>query len=234
MKEVWCLVFNSVALLVSHSDTCAGSCPFHVDDSSHSLCFIGQGECGHSFHWCCITKWLEKMSACPLCNTNWNVVRIVREAREGAGAGEDTPATEGAEKGVGVGVGGREEEQPAGAGAEAGGAGTEPGEGPREGEKCPVCREGLDGNSILSLANDGSKLLSSPPASVLASHFPHTLSLGDCGSCRNGCSVSVGQCGHKFHSCCMSRWILNVGRENCPMCKRTWELANSYPCRAGQ
>lgn len=34
-------------------------------------CNIIQGECGHWFHYHCISQWLERASTCPICNSVW-------------------------------------------------------------------------------------------------------------------------------------------------------------------
>lgn len=37
-------------------------------------CSIVQGECGHFFHYHCISQWIKRARTCPICNSPWQTV----------------------------------------------------------------------------------------------------------------------------------------------------------------
>eukprot|EP00457_Paulinella_chromatophora_P011895 gb/GEZN01012061.1/.p2 GENE.gb/GEZN01012061.1/~~gb/GEZN01012061.1/.p2 ORF type:complete len:121 (-),score=16.06 gb/GEZN01012061.1/:109-471(-) len=39
-------------------------------------CTVSWGQCGHSYHFHCISNWLKKHSTCPLDDENWDFVTI--------------------------------------------------------------------------------------------------------------------------------------------------------------
>lgn len=61
-----------------HSDVCAicranvmDACPCCQSVNRTSDCVIVWGTCNHSFHNCCIVKWLKRNNRCPLCQQDW-------------------------------------------------------------------------------------------------------------------------------------------------------------------
>lgn len=39
-------------------------------------CTIAWGICNHAFHMHCITGWTKTRNACPLCNSEWEILKI--------------------------------------------------------------------------------------------------------------------------------------------------------------
>lgn len=62
----------------AHSDVCAicranvmDACPTCQSENTASECVIVWGACNHSFHNCCIVKWIKRNNRCPLCQQSW-------------------------------------------------------------------------------------------------------------------------------------------------------------------
>uniref|UniRef100_A0A6G1SIG9 RING-box protein 2 n=1 Tax=Aceria tosichella TaxID=561515 RepID=A0A6G1SIG9_9ACAR len=60
------------------SDVCAicranvmEACPTCQSENKTSDCVIVWGACNHSFHNCCIVKWVKRNNRCPLCQQEW-------------------------------------------------------------------------------------------------------------------------------------------------------------------
>jgi len=71
--------WNAVALWSWNvqSENCA-ICRFQLinpclrcQDSEAKECVVVWGECSHSFHNCCMSKWVEDNNRCPLCQQQW-------------------------------------------------------------------------------------------------------------------------------------------------------------------
>ncbi|XP_065580711.1 RING-box protein 2-like [Artemia franciscana] len=66
-------------------DTCA-ICRVQVMDaclkcqaenkSGKEDCVVIWGDCNHSFHNCCMAKWLKQNNRCPLCQQEWYTQRV--------------------------------------------------------------------------------------------------------------------------------------------------------------
>lgn len=61
-----------------HSDVCAicrvnvmNVCPTCQTENRTNDCVIVWGTCNHSFHNCCIVKWIKRNNRCPLCQQEW-------------------------------------------------------------------------------------------------------------------------------------------------------------------
>lgn len=61
-----------------HSDMCAicranvmEACLVCQAEGNTSDCVIVWGKCNHSFHNCCIVKWIQQSNRCPLCQQEW-------------------------------------------------------------------------------------------------------------------------------------------------------------------
>lgn len=61
-----------------HSDVCAicrtnvmDACPVCQTENKTNECVIVWGTCNHSFHNCCIVKWVKRNNRCPLCQQEW-------------------------------------------------------------------------------------------------------------------------------------------------------------------
>lgn len=46
-------------------------CVFHQKDTEVAQCGMEVGECGHSFHICCVNRWLQTRPICPVDSTEW-------------------------------------------------------------------------------------------------------------------------------------------------------------------
>ena len=68
------------------ADVMCSSCLCHsfcmqanpTGDPDHPGLSIAWGACGHVFHLDCIQRWLKTRSACPLCNKEWDFLKIER------------------------------------------------------------------------------------------------------------------------------------------------------------
>ncbi|QTF49735.1 RING-finger-containing E3 ubiquitin ligase [Acanthamoeba polyphaga mimivirus] len=50
-------------------------CIEHKSSESNTKCPIAQSvSCSHSFHACCISRWLHTKKTCPLCNIEWQLI----------------------------------------------------------------------------------------------------------------------------------------------------------------
>lgn len=65
-----------------HSDMCAicranvmEACLVCQAENKSSDCVIVWGKCNHSFHNCCIVKWIQQSNRCPLCQQEWKDCR---------------------------------------------------------------------------------------------------------------------------------------------------------------
>lgn len=59
-----CVICRNAYICIDHSI-------YNCIDSE--LCHYQTGVCGHSFHNCCINRWLMTREVCPLCTTPWEV-----------------------------------------------------------------------------------------------------------------------------------------------------------------
>mmetsp|Transcript_28754 Transcript_28754/g.46166 ORF Transcript_28754/g.46166 Transcript_28754/m.46166 type:complete len:91 (+) Transcript_28754:164-436(+) len=59
-----------------------------AEPDSHEECTRAVGQCGHSFHYHCISKWLQSRATCPLDDTNWEYAKY-----ESQGKSDSTPST---------------------------------------------------------------------------------------------------------------------------------------------
>lgn len=60
------------------SDVCAicranvmDACPTCQSENKATECIIVWGACKHSFHNCCVVKWVQRNNRCPLCQKPW-------------------------------------------------------------------------------------------------------------------------------------------------------------------
>lgn len=67
------------------SDICAicratvmDACIKCESDSKSDDCVIVWGQCNHSFHHCCMEKWIRRNNRCPLCQQEWRTSRSHR------------------------------------------------------------------------------------------------------------------------------------------------------------
>ncbi|CAK9831302.1 RING-box protein 2 [Anthophora retusa] len=45
-------------------------------DDSRQDCVVVWGECNHSFHYCCMSLWVQQNNRCPLCQQEWSIQRM--------------------------------------------------------------------------------------------------------------------------------------------------------------
>ena len=72
---------------------------------------------------------------------------------------------------------------------------------------------------LTGITNDNCSICQSPLA-------------GECLECQiyndKECGISVGQCDHIFHKCCIDNWIeKSEGTANCPFCFNVWNLSKN-------
>ena len=51
-------------------------CQANYGAACNDTCTVAWGECGHAFHFHCISKWLQSRHVCPLDNRDWFFVKF--------------------------------------------------------------------------------------------------------------------------------------------------------------
>lgn len=46
------------------------------DSNVPSTCIVVWGKCGHCFHNCCVSLWVQRSPKCPMCQAPWVVAKM--------------------------------------------------------------------------------------------------------------------------------------------------------------
>jgi E3 ubiquitin-protein ligase RBX1 len=75
-KWTYDTVIDKCSICRNHlSDICI-VCHSSGDKIDDINCSISWGNCNHAYHTHCISSWLKKRQVCPLCNSEWETIKI--------------------------------------------------------------------------------------------------------------------------------------------------------------
>ncbi|CAK9805548.1 RING-box protein 2 [Anthophora quadrimaculata] len=67
---------SATPLTTTGIDACLRCQAESKKDDSRQDCVVVWGECNHSFHYCCMSLWVQQNNRCPLCQQEWSIQRM--------------------------------------------------------------------------------------------------------------------------------------------------------------
>ena len=71
----WCWSINVDTCAICRNSLYEPSIEYQVSAKEEGKS-IAWGSCGHVYHLDCISKWNKTRENCPLCNKNWDIMKV--------------------------------------------------------------------------------------------------------------------------------------------------------------